>query len=205
MKIKSCLLILLALVTASCFAAEPYVIGMFGSAKVDVEQSNNDAALIAAGATNLSSSVTDSAGLVKIGVGFTLTPRIAVELAYVHSGDYAYHATFTGGTADVTFSASGFGASLLGFAPLTETASLYGRLGLYNFDVDAKATVKAAGVASASRSGNSISPEVGFGIEFALSPTSAIRAEYDFYSSIGDSSTGKSDVNVLSVGFLFRF
>jgi OOP family OmpA-OmpF porin len=206
MKHRIAIFVALCAFIAPAFAAEPYVVGMLGIAKVDLDQGSVDAVLRAAGATNLRSSVNDTPSAVKIGLGFKLTPKLAAELSYVSAGDFTYQATFTQGSADVKVSATGYGVSLLGFAPLDETVSLYARLGLFSFTVDSRATIRAAGVASASFSGNSLSPEFGAGVEISLTPTSAIRAEYDFFSKVGDQdTTGKSDVSVLSVGFLLRF
>jgi opacity protein-like surface antigen len=206
MKIKCCLLLATIVLAAPSYAAEPYMVGMFGIAKVDLDPGSADADLRAAGATNLTSSIEDRANFTRIGLGFKLSPQIAVEATYINSGDFIYRATFTQGSADVKYSAAGYGVSLLAFATIEGGITPYARLGLYNFTVDGRATIRATGVASASVSGNSLSPEIGAGLEITLSPKSALRIEYDFFSQVGDQdTTGKSDVSALSLGFLLRF
>ena len=205
---KTLIALLAAALSVPAFAAEPdrYVVGMLGSAQVDLDKGNADAVLRAAGATNLRSTVEDSASFTKVGIGFRISPRIAAEAAYITTGDFTYRATFTQGSADVDISARGLGVSIVANSKLDDTIAVYGRLGLYHFTVDSRATLRATGVSRASQSGTSMSPEIGAGAEFSTSPIGAVRIEYSFFSQVGEqSTTGKSDVTALSIGFLLRF
>lgn len=183
-----------------------YVFGNVGSAKVDIDKSANDAALIGAGAIGLSSTVNDSAGTVMIGAGYKFVPQASVEVAYLKASDFNYKATFAQGTATETFSGSGVGVNVVGYLPVAEKVDLYGKLGIWSFSVDDTATISAAGFAQAKQSSSNTTPMIGVGVEFKVTPQFAIRAEYDHFSKIGDDSTiGSSKLDYLSAGIAFSF
>jgi OOP family OmpA-OmpF porin len=183
-----------------------YVFGNIGSGKIDFDKGPNDAALRNAGATNLSSTVNDTATAVMVGAGYKFVPQASVEVAYLAVSDYTYKAAFTQGTATDAISASGFGLNLVGYLPLGEKVDLYGKLGIWSFSVDDTATISAAGFAQAKQSSSNTTPMIGVGIEFKLTPQFAIRAEYDHFTKIGDDSTiGSSKLDYLSAGIAFSF
>jgi len=183
-----------------------YVFGQVGSAKVDIDKSANDAALRGAGATNLSSTVNDTATAVMIGAGYKFVPQASVEIAYLKASDYTYKASFTQGTATETISGSGVGLNLVGYLPLGEKVNAYGKLGIWSFSVDDTATISAAGFAQASQSSSNTTPMIGVGIEFKVTPQIAIRAEYDHFNKIGDDTTiGSSKLDYLSAGLAVSF
>lgn len=183
-----------------------YVFGNVGSAKVDIDKSGNDAALIGAGAIGLSSTVNDTATAVMIGAGYKFVPQASVEVAYLKASDYTYKAAFAQGTATESISGSGIGVNLVGYLPLGEKVDLYGKLGIWSFSVDDTATISAAGFAQAKASSSNTTPMIGVGLEFKVTPQFAIRAEYDHFSKIGDDSTiGSSKLDYLSAGVAFSF
>jgi OOP family OmpA-OmpF porin len=183
-----------------------YLFGQIGSAKVDVDQAGNDAALRSAGATNLSSTVTDSASAFMIGAGYKFVPQASVEFAYLGASDFNYKATFTQGTATAKFSGSGVGVNVVGYLPVADKVDLYGKLGFWSFSVDATATVSAAGFAQITQSSSNTTPMIGVGIEYKVTPQVGIRAEYDHFSKIGDDTTiGSSKLDYLSAGIAFSF
>jgi OOP family OmpA-OmpF porin len=201
------LFVLLAAQGAVAQEAHPfYVFGQVGSAKVDIDQAGNDAALRAAGATNLSSTVNDTATAVLVGVGYKFVPQASVEFGYLAVSDYNYKAAFTQGTATAKFSGSGFGVNLVGYLPVGEKVDLYGKLGIWNVSVDATATVSAGGFGQASQSSSNTTPMIGVGIEYKITPQVGIRAEYDHFTKVGDDSTiGSSKLDYLSAGVAFSF
>ena len=207
---KQLLFVVAALLAAQNVVAQEqqkfYVFGQVGSAKVDLDQSGNDAALRGAGAINLSSTVTDTATAVIIGAGYKFVPQASIELAYLKASDFTYKASFAQGTASETFSGSGVGVNVVGYLPLGEKVNAYGKLGIWSFSVDATATISAAGFAQAKESSSNTTPMIGVGIEFKVTPQIALRAEYDHFNKIGDDSTiGSSKLDYLSGGVAVSF
>ena len=183
-----------------------YVFGQVGSASIDFDKGPNDAVLRSAGATGLNSTVNDTATAAIIGLGYKFVPQASVEVAYMHVSDYTYKAAFVQGTASDVFSASGIGLNLVGYLPVGEKVNVYGKLGMWSFDVDETATVSAAGFGQAKASSSNTTPMIGVGVEFKLTPQFAIRAEYDHFNKIGDDSTiGSSKLDYLSAGIAVSF
>lgn len=131
--------------------------------------------------------------------GYQINPNFAVEVGYTDLGKAS--ATFTGlGTA--SFEASGFEAVAVGILPLNPKWSLYGKAGLFMWDLDLKDGTGIVG--NFSESGTDLT--FGFGAGFDFSKTFAVRVEYQLYKDIGDdNTTGTSDVDVIGANLLFRF
>jgi len=184
-----------------------YAFVQAGSASVDIDKAGNDASLRAAGATNLTSTVNDTAGAVLLGIGFHVAPQVAIEVAYLKVADYTYKASFTQGTATETFSGSGFGANLVGFLPLAEKVNVFGKVGIWNFSVDATATVSATGgFGQASASSSNTTAMFGVGADFNFTPVIGVRLEYDHFNKVGDDSTiGSSKLDLVSAGLKVSF
>ena len=160
-----------------------------------------DSALVSAGATNLSSSLTSHDTGYKIFAGYQFTPNIAVEGGYVWLGTQKYRATYTGGAASVDAKGEGFNIDVLGILPLNDTFSLFAKLGA----IDAKMS----GSVSATGSGGSAVVNVsqtewkanyGIGATYNFTQALGLRAEierFDFPSS--------SSANLYSVGAQYKF
>lgn len=206
----------LLLVVAALFAAQGalaqeqekkvYLFGQVGSASVSIDKSQDDAALIGAGAVGLTSTLNQSAAAVLLGAGYMFTPRASVELGFFKANDFTYKATFAQGTATDAFSVSGVGVNIVGYVPLGERVNAYGKLGIWNMSVDETATISAAGFAQASQSASSTTPMLGLGVDFKVLDNLSLRAEYDYWNKIGDSNTmGTSSLNYLSAGVALHF
>jgi opacity protein-like surface antigen len=208
---KQLLVFVAALLAAQVVVAQEqerkfYVFGQVGSASIDFNTANNDAALRGAGAIGLTSTVNDTAAAVLIGAGFKFNPHASIELGFLKVADYTYKASFAQGTATETISGSGVGVNLVGYLPVAEKVNVYGKLGIWSFSIDDKATISAAGFAQASESSTNTTPMIGLGIEFKVTPEFGIRAEYDHFNKIGDDATlGSSKLDYLSVGLAVSF
>ena len=208
---KKLLFILAAMLAAQAALAQEqdkkfYVFGQIGSASVDIDKANDDAALIGAGAVGLQSSVNQSAGAVLIGAGYMFNPRASVELGFLKANDFTYKATFAQGTATDNFSGSGVGVNLVGYLPLGERISAYGKLGIWSMSVDETATINAAGFGQATASSSNTTPMLGLGVDFKVFDQLSLRAEYDYFNKIGDDSTiGSSKLSFLSAGVALHF
>lgn len=129
----------------------------------------------------------------KLFAGYSFNPNVAAEFGYVDLGE----AEVSGGGASASVSADGLEATVVGVLPVGNNVSLLGRVGLFNWDAEAKATIPGFGSASGSDSGTDLT--YGFGAQFDLQKSFALRAEYQVYDVDGD------DVNNLGVSGVFRF
>jgi OOP family OmpA-OmpF porin len=87
-------------------------------------------------------------------------------------------------------------------APVTERLSLLGRAGMYR----ARTTTEVQDTTGplASPGGTNSGFSYGAGVEFRLGAL-GVRAEWQRWENVGTSSTGEDDIDMLSVGVLFRF
>ena len=135
----------------------------------------------------------DSDTATKFFAGYQFNRNLAVEAGYTDLG----RARFTGPGGSIDFESTGFEVMAVGIAPLGPQAWLYGKAGIFFWDLD----VSFVGL---SESGTELT--YGFGVGFDFTRNFAARFEYQVYPDIGDDfTTGTSDVAVLGVNLIFRF
>lgn len=133
-------------------------------------------------------------------LGYQLHPNVAVEASYASYGTSKYNDNAGGftGKAEVT----GFLLSAIGSYPLSDAFSLTGKLGAAL--LTGEVTVAFSGV-SVMFDDNSTTLAWGIGVRYNISPSVALRAQYE---ALGEASFGGgavSDVNLLSAGLIFSF
>ncbi|HEX6690089.1 MAG TPA: porin family protein [Burkholderiales bacterium] len=119
----------------------------------------------------------------KILGGYQFNKNFAVEGAYIDFGK-----TSEGGT---EFKANAWEAVAVGILPVGDRFGVYGKAGF--FWGEAKGGGEKA---------DSVELTYGVGVQFDLARNLGIRGEYQRYTDVGD---GASDVDVISVGVVFRF
>lgn len=121
--------------------------------------------------------------------GYEFHPNFAVEAGYANLGK------FSGAAGSVK--SQGAYADLVGKLPLVDRLSALGRVGIY----DGHTTVRdSAGPSGKDHDGNL---KYGAGLQYDLTPTAAIRAEWERYRlGVVDDRT---NVNLYTVGANFRF
>jgi OmpA-OmpF porin, OOP family len=142
-------------------------------------------------------SVDDSDIGFKLGGGYMFNKYLGFEAAYVDLGKEKF--TAPGFSADAT--ASGEVVSALGVWPINEQFSLLGRVGAIN------ATVKVSGGGQSVKS-TDVKLTYGVGGAFNLNKQFSVRLEWDRYDKLGNSdpnSTGESDVDLISLGVVYKF
>ncbi len=135
----------------------------------------------------------------KILGGYQVNPNFGVEFAYTDLG--AAKASFAG-FGSATIAAKGFEFLGVGTMPINQQWSVYGKLGLFRWDVDFNDGTGLVGSASAT----GIDLTYGFGAKYNFAKNAALRVEYQQYTDVGDfNTTGKSDVSVMGVGVIVSF
>ena len=196
----------IALAASSVACAQGYIVGSVGSSTIAADKGRLDGILTTAGAAALQSTLDKRDTGYKVQGGYQFSPNLAVEGSWVDLGKFNYSATFTGGNAQFDAKASGFNVAALGVLPLNQTVSLFGKLGVIYAKVEANArAVGAGGAAWASASDSNWKPTWGLGGTFNVNKQIGIRAEYEQFSKLGGTNTGKGNVDLLSVGVVFKF
>jgi OOP family OmpA-OmpF porin len=148
------------------------------------------------GVTGAGISCKDTDTAFKIFGGYQFNRYIAAEGAYTDFGKAK--ATGTGVSAEIKSHAwelvavGSYPIGTSGFAP-------YAKFGFYRGEAKLSSNV---GV-SAKESNNDWTG--GIGVRYDIMRNFAVRAEWQRYNSVGGSSTGNADVDVFSVGALYKF
>lgn len=118
----------------------------------------------------------DENDLLGVGLGYQFNPMFALEAEYIDFGNF--------GNDDVEGKLKGVGLSAVGRLPVTESFGVYGKVGAFAsaFDVDAF---------NEDETYDEVSPFLGAGVDFRVTPQLTAFAEYDRYNVDID----KSDFN----------
>ena len=148
----------------------------------------------------------------KFQLGYAFTKNLALEGGYFNLGESDYHAwgTYNGLASNSTAAvkADGWDLSGVGTLPLSDRWALFGKLGLAYATVNTNYSINADGIGqqySSSASGNNWGTVYGLGATYNFNRYLSLRGEYELYNQLGTSATGKSNVNVFSVGAMYKF
>lgn len=200
---------LLTLATAASAQQSGYYGGVsLGQAKTNANASVFENGLTAAGGVGGISSAIDSKDTgFKLRLGYQLSDSLAFEGGYVDFGKAKYSGTYTfpgAGSASGKMEAGGVNFDVLGRLPLNRDFAVFGKAGVLLSRVETNVS-SADGSASVSNKATTLKPGLGVGVDYALSKTVGLRTEWERYFKVGNDSTGKSDVDLLSVGLNYRF
>jgi len=136
---------------------------------------------------------------VKLFGGYQFNKNFAAELGYADLGKTTLSIT---GFGNASIGAKGFELTGVGFLPVSQYFSFFGRLGVFHWDVDFKDGTRLVG--SASASGTDLT--YGFGASLSLARNAALRLEWQKYQDVGDTnSTGSGDITVIGFGLVLKF
>ena len=127
--------------------------------------------------------------------GYKFHPNIAVEGGYAPLGQTS--ASLPGG--NITAEANAWDIVGVGSGPLGNNFSILGKLGFYN------AEIKLGGAASGKKTTTDLT--YGIGGQYDFNRNLGLRLEWNRYSGVkfAGPSGGDTDIDVLSVGALWRF
>ncbi len=115
--------------------------------------------------------------------GYQFSPNFAMEAGYQALGS----ASRNGRSASI----SAFDFSFVGAWELGNRYALLGRVGVYR--------------AETSGFGTNLGPLFGFGASYELTPSASFRLEWTRYDKLGPDTTPALDIDVLSIGAVYRF
>lgn len=198
--------LLLATTAATAQDAGPWYVGFGVGQATQNPESDIRSGLNSFGSASLSFDDRDT-GFKVLG-GYRFHRNFAVEAAYGDYGaaNYSATTTFPSGRAAGEYSTTATQVAAVGMIPINDSLDLFGKLGVAWWKVEAKGnfvpTIGAGAASSISKSGSDT--VWGLGAHYQLANNAALRVEYERFRA-GDSSTGRGDVSLLSVGVTLRF
>jgi OOP family OmpA-OmpF porin len=101
---------------------------------------------------------------------------------------------------------TGFSFDAVGTWPIDAQFGLIGRIGFFAWTLDDSATASGGGIsASTSDKPTGTSLDFGVGVKYDFDKNIGVRAEFQRFQSIGNDTTGKSDVDLISASVVYRF
>ena len=187
-----------------------YIYGAVGQSRTDLGKGGLDAALTGVGVTGLSSSVDETDIGYKLLAGYMFNKYLGVEGGWVDLGKFTYSASFTGpvaGTMKADIKASGFNLAAIGALPISDSFSVFLKVGTIDASLKGTATATGSGTsATGSVKDTSWKGNYGIGVMYNFNANLAIRAEWERFAKLGDkNTTGEGDVDLLSVGLKYAF
>ena len=145
----------------------------------------------------------DSDTAARIFGGYKFNKNFAAEVGYADLGKGKASGVVLSLPASAEWKATAWDFVAVGILPINQQFSILGKLGITSWSVDLN--VNASGL-SGSESASGTDTTYGVGVQYDFSNQFGLRAEWQQYSSLGDdNTTGKSDVDVMSVSALIRF
>ncbi len=133
--------------------------------------------------------------------GYQFTRNWGIEAGYSDFGKVKANGTFMGLDTSAEVRVWGFGLAGTGTLPLSSQFDLLGKLGVFHGVVDSSANI---GGITGKLSGRSNTAMVGAGARWNFSGNWGARVEWERINKIGDSTSGTSDVDFISIGIEYR-
>lgn len=188
-----------------------YLGGSIGQSKVDLDTREAASDLSRLGITHSGFSEDEKDTAWKAYVGYRFNRSFAIEGGYVDLGSFSASTTVTAvngvpvppSTVNATIKTKN-GVFVSGLAGLpVGNLSLFGKLGFYS--ANAKLTVSGGG-ASSTNGKTDQDILFGLGAEYSFAGNFGIRAEWERFKKVGsENETGEGDVDLMSVGIVYRF
>lgn len=197
-------------VIASPFAAADdtgwYVGGNIGRSKAKIDDKDITAQLLGGGFTSASIKDDDRDTGYKVFGGYRFNQNFALEGGYFDLGEFGFKATTVpAGTLRGNIKLKGVNLDAVGILPLTEKFSAFGRIGVnYARARDSFTGTGAVVVSDPHPSERDTNYKYGLGLQYDFTESLGVRAEAERYR-INDAVGNKGDIDLFSVGLVYRF
>ena len=199
----------LALMAATCAMADNT--GWYGGANLGQSQATIDDARITSGllANGLTAGGINDINRdlgVKVFGGYQYNKYFAVEGGYFDLGQFGFNtSTVPAGTFSGEIKLKGLNLDAVGILPITDKFSVFGRIGVTHIQAnDSFVGTGAVNVLNPSPNSRDTNLKVGLGLQYALTDSLTLRSEIERYR-IDDAVGNKGDVDLVSVGLVYRF
>jgi OOP family OmpA-OmpF porin len=145
-------------------------------------------------------SFSDDTTSVKLFGGYQVTPAMGVEVGYNHFGE----GSVSGGGATIGAKPKTFYAALTGTAPVSPEFSITGKIGVASSKVTVFGTFEGE---TESTDENGTSAVFGVGLQYKISDTMSLVADYENFGKVAKDSESASSLKVsnISVGLRISF
>ncbi len=171
--------------------AQPYLGIDAGISRYDLDASSFDVA-------GVSGSVDEEGTVLGLRAGYELNQYVAIEAAYRTLGEAGFNGNVMGCAVDITVDTTVIEATILGQLPLGDRWDLLGRVGAARWDVDADLRSPCV---SAADSDDGTGMTYGLGVQYNLTESVGLRAEWQQYEDVAD----EEEVSTVTAGLIFRF
>lgn len=202
-------LLALTLIAGSCAMAQDsgwYIGANAGQTRAKIDEAKISSGLLGAGFTSTTFSNRDRDTGFKLFGGYQFNKYFALEGGYFDLGKFGFTATTVPvGTLKGDIKLKGLNVDLVASLPFTEKFSGFLRAGVNQ--AEARDTFSGTGqvsVINAGPSQRSVNYKFGGGLQYDFTKSFGMRAELERYR-VGDAMGNKGDIDMASLGLLFRF
>lgn len=184
-----------------------YIGGNIGQSRAKIDDARITAQLLGNGLATSSIADDNSATAYKLFGGYQYNKNLAVEAGYFDLGQFGYLATTVpAGTLTGNIKLKGLNLDAVGMLPLDEKFSVFGRLGLSYAQArdNFTSTLAVPAPTTPSPSKNALNYKAGLGIQYDFTESLGVRLEAERYR-VNDGVGNKGDINMYSVGLIYRF
>jgi OOP family OmpA-OmpF porin len=177
-----------------------------GQSKAKIDDARITGNLLGSGFATSSITNDDRDTGYKLFGGYKFNRNFAVEGGYFDLGRFGYTATTVpAGTLNGNIKLKGLNLDAVGILPITEKFSAFGRVGVnYAEARDSFSGTGAVNVLNANPSKREANLKFGGGLQYDFTQSLGMRLEAERYR-INDAVGDKSDVDLVSVGLVYRF
>lgn len=133
----------------------------------------------------------------KILGGYRFNRNLAVEFGYTDLGE----GSGSDAVNSATIESTAFEVVAVGSFPIANNFSIYGKAGFFRGDTEANVTGPGGG--SVSESNTDLT--YGVGVQYDFNKNLGVRGEWQRYTNLGGDNIDEFDVDVISVGVVWRF
>lgn len=202
-------LVVLAILASTGVLADDsgwYVGGTAGKSTARIDDSRIISGLMSQGVTSATVSDIDRDNGYKLFGGYQFNNNFAVEAGAFDLGNFGFKATTVPpGTLTGNANFRGLNLDLLGMLPVTERFSVFGRIGAnYAETRDTFSGTGLVAVTNPNPSAHEVNAKIGLGLQYAFTKALGLRAEVERYR-VNDAVGNKGDIDLVSVGLVYRF
>jgi OOP family OmpA-OmpF porin len=162
--------------------------------------------------STVSCSTKDTSTGGKVFGGYQFNQYVAAEAGYVNLGKFTLSASVPPpspfATASASDKVSGLSVDAVGTWPITPEFALLGRIGIFFWKLEASSSIAFTNPLAPCCTSDNVTgagADFGVGAKYDFAKNMGVRAEFQRFKSIGNDTTGKTDVDLLSASFVYRF
>lgn len=168
----------------------------------------SNADMVSIGVTSLTCDDKDTA--YRLSLGYEINKNFSVEGSYLDAGKIGGAVAGTYLATPYTGTVSGedteFQFAVIGFIPVADKFSLFGKVGITRWDVKTSAALTfASASAKATISDTGTDVLWGVGAKYEINKNIALRGQFESRKVGDDATTGRQTLEMLSLGLIFKF